>query len=92
MTVPRYIAIVALIYLAAFAAVLAFAGHFDVRVIFSLPRLWVFPLGAVGIAVLGTLAPIARFGYTGGSKFALPSILHSVVILSLLIATLVALR
>ena len=78
-----------MVYLAAFAAMLEYVSHLDNAVVLSLPHLWIFPLGAVGIAVLGTLAPIARYGNAGGSIYVLPTILHVVVLVSLLSAIIV---
>jgi hypothetical protein len=75
-TVPRYIAVVAVAYLAAFTIFALPHGAAGVGSAADLVRLWPMVVGAIAIATFGTLAPMARFGAVGGSIFVLPTALH----------------
>ncbi len=83
LSVPRYIVCVTLIYLIAFGAMLAYMGAFRAGLDQRLLEFWPLALGAVAMAVLGTLAPIARFGAAGGSIFVMPTAIHAFVLIAL---------
>jgi hypothetical protein len=81
-TVPRYVAVVAAIYMVVFVGGLALIGELDV----AAPRFWVVPVGAILLAVLGTVVPIARFGNAGGSIYFAPTVLHVCVVALTIVA------
>ena len=90
MTVSRYIGVVALVYVLALSFCVAYASQFDLHAALNVQRVWLLPVGAVVLAVLGTLAPIARFGNAGGSIYALPTAIHLFLLLSLAIVIIAA--
>ncbi len=88
LSVPRYIAFVTLVYLIAFGAMLAYTGAFGPGWDQRLFELWPLALGAVVMAILGTLVPIARFGAAGGSIFFVPTTIHAFILIAMVTAAL----
>ena len=88
MTVPRYLVIVTIAYLAAFTALLSWAGEFEVGVWATLRELWPVFVGALALGPFVTLAIIARFGDATGSVYFLPTAIHCFLLVCLLVAIL----
>lgn len=86
MTVPRYIAILTVVYVLAFLAVLAAIGGYSALQPEKLLQYWPMWMGAPAMAAAGTLAPIARFGAAGGSIYAIPTALHAMVLVTMAFA------
>jgi len=84
-TVPRYLTIVAVVYLIAGTALFYWAGGFETRPWPEVFSLWPAVLGVTAIGPLITLVVMARWGDITGSIYFLPTVIHCFFVITLVV-------
>ena len=78
--VVLYMAVVAAIYMLILIGGICYVEGISAISLNVLAQMWPFPLVAVGLSVALTAGTILRFGDEGGSVFAIPTIMHCLMI------------
>ena len=85
MTIPRYITGIAVLYMATFWIILTTTGELRGNTFASMLQFWPLGVGAIVMAVLGTLCAMARFGDNGCSIYFSPTVVHLAVLAVMLV-------